>query len=222
MKTKQNKIDRSGAKWLPGAMALAATAASSQAATVQITLTGNKISSPSAGGDSLNADLTGDNVNDVLFMGRAAGTRSVTFAMEAVNFSWRPNGNALAFVDDGGRYAAKPGFVSDGVGSGGIYGAVGPIPARSYLNPIKFTDTRINDGNRTDAWLEVTAFNESATSHTLQLTRLIFDDASTTRPAFSSIPGEQTAWTAVPEPSSFALLALGAGGLIARRRRQAA
>ena len=57
MKTKQTKIDRSAAKWLPGAMALAATTASSQAATVQITLTGNKISST---GNQLVADLTGD------------------------------------------------------------------------------------------------------------------------------------------------------------------
>ena len=63
MKTKQTKIDRSAAKWLPGAMALAATTASSQAATVQITLTGNKISS--TGGNQLVADLTGDGIDDI-------------------------------------------------------------------------------------------------------------------------------------------------------------
>ena len=67
-KTKQTKIDRSAAKWLPGAMALAATTASSQAATVQITLTGNKISS--TGGNQLVADLTGDFIGDVT-MGNA-------------------------------------------------------------------------------------------------------------------------------------------------------
>ena len=64
MKTKQTKIDRSAAKWLPGAMALAATTASSQAAIVQITLTGNKISS--TGGNRLEADLTGDGNDDLL------------------------------------------------------------------------------------------------------------------------------------------------------------
>ena len=65
MKTKQTKIDRSAAKWLPGAMALAATTASSQAASVvQITLTGNKISST---GNQLVADLTGDGNADVGF-----------------------------------------------------------------------------------------------------------------------------------------------------------
>jgi hypothetical protein len=41
MNTETTKIDRSGAKWLPGAMALAA--ASTQAATVQVTLTGKNI-----------------------------------------------------------------------------------------------------------------------------------------------------------------------------------
>ncbi len=58
-------MNRSGAKWLPGAMALAATAASTQAAVVQITLTGNKISS--TGGNQLVADLTGDGYAEVAF-----------------------------------------------------------------------------------------------------------------------------------------------------------
>lgn len=57
MKNKQSTISRSGAKWLPGAMALAATTAGSQAATVQITLTGNKISY-STGATQLDLDLT--------------------------------------------------------------------------------------------------------------------------------------------------------------------
>ena len=92
----------------------------------------------------------------------------------------------------------------------------------SYLNPVTFTDPRINGNTPTGGWLQVNAFNTSATNHTVQFTRLIFDNASPTRPAFSSIPIEQPAWTAVPEPSSFALLGLGAAGVLARRRRQAA
>jgi hypothetical protein len=99
----------------------------------------------------------------------------------------------------------------------------GTVPVSvANLNPITFSDSRINGGAETEGWLEVYAFNTSTTDHTAALTRLIFDDASTTRPMFSSIPGAQTEWGAIPEPSSFALLGLGAAGLIARRRRQAA
>ena len=102
-----------------------------------------------------------------------------------------------------------------GGGSGGVLQSV------TYLNPITFTDPDINNGAPTGGWLQVDAFNSSISSHTVQLSRLIFDDASTTRPGFTSIPDVQTEWqvAAVPEPgSNLALLALGAGGLTLRRR----
>jgi hypothetical protein len=52
--------------------------------------------------------------------------------------------------------------------------------------------------------------------------RLIFDDASATAPTgLTSDSPAFPAWSAVPEPSSLGLLALGAGGLLARRRRAA-
>jgi hypothetical protein len=88
------------------------------------------------------------------------------------------------------------------------------------MNPITFSDTKINGGLPTEAWLQVNAFNTSLTSHTVELARLIFDTESTTRPVFGAIPGGQTEWVAaVPEPgSNLALLALGAGGLTLRRR----
>ena len=197
-------------------MALAATAASSHAATVQITLTGNKLSSTSAGGNTLNADLTGDGTADVIVkstLNRASmvsvNLKGLGFAIAGkYGFTNRPN------------YFQRPRLGPNGIGGGSIYT---PVPsALTALNPITFSDNRINGGAVTGAWLEVRAFNVSATSHTVQLTRLIFDDASATRPVFASIPGAQTAWVAVPEPSSFALLGLGAAGLLARRRRQAA
>jgi hypothetical protein len=92
------------------------------------------------------------------------------------------------------------------------------------LLPLRFRDQRINGGSGTNGWLEVTAFNNSETSHTVQLTRLIFDNASTNVPNPGSISSVQTEWSpnVIPEPSSFALLGLGAAGLVARRRRQAA
>jgi hypothetical protein len=220
MKTKQTTIHRSGAKWLPGAMALAATTASSQAAVVQITLTGNMISS--SGGNQLYLDLTGDATPDIGFesvelpgnwaIGRVRIPLFGGFSMG----TFRAQYNEVAQV-----FYNKPMFYnSGGVGSGGFN--TSPIASSAVaLNRFYFTDSRINGGAITEAWLEVNAFNESKTSHTVQLTRLIFDDGSTTRPAFSSIPGVQTGWSAVPEPSSFALLSLGAAGLLARRRRVA-
>jgi hypothetical protein len=216
MKTKQTTIHRSGAKWLPGAMALAATTASSHAATVQITLTGNKISSTSAGGNTLNADLTGDGFNDLTINGSYGPSKARVVVNN--NYSFEAAGAVFFWARAGFRtyYAVLNGVV-------GVATASGYSPKSAVaLNPIAFTDTGINGGAVTNAWLEVHAFNTSATGHTVQFTRLIFDDASVTRPAFSSIPGVQPAWTAVPEPSSFALLGLGAAGLIARRRRQAA
>ncbi len=216
MKTKQTKIDRSGAKWLPGAMALAATTASSHAATVQITLTGNKISSTSAGGNTLNADLTGDGFNDLTVNGSYGN--HLARVMVNNNYILSAFGNVFWF--------ARAGFMTY---SGVLNGVVGVADASGYspksavaLNPIAFTDTRINGGLLTSGWLEVHAFNTSVTSNTVQFTRLIFDDASVTRPEFSSIPGTQTEFGAIPEPSSFALLGLGAAGVLARRRRQAA
>ena len=209
----KTKMKRQGSNELPrfavGALALAATTASSQAATVQITLTGNKISS--TGGNQLVADLTGDTNADVTLGGSYVNATGASVTVKV-------NGQVLyaAIGSFDGIYWVKAAFAA-GLGNAGGTGTV-PLSA-SYLNPITFTDPRINGGITTEAWLQVNAFNTSAVNHTVELSRLIFDDANTTRPAFASIPGAQTAWSAVPEPSSLGLLALGAGGLLARRRR---
>ena len=198
-------------------MAIAATTASSHAATVQITLSGNKISSTSAGGNSLYADLTGDGNNDLNIVRPVAqGNKADLFAFGK---------------DFGGAIAGRASFDV----SARMYGAgAGSTePAMRYstsqltmveLLPFRFMDARINGGSGTNGWLEVTTFNESQTSHTVQLTRLIFDNSGTNAPNPGSISGVQTEWSpsAIPEPSSFALLGLGAAGLLARRRRQAA
>ena len=140
MKTKQTKIDRSAAKWLPGAMALAATTAGSQAAIVQITLTGNKISSTSAGGDSINADLTGDGTAD--------------YSLDGANRVVRTNGAFLMFPSGlnvgaalfSGGYGALAAFSAGAaVGDTGLNNGAG-IQSATALNPITFSDSRINGG----------------------------------------------------------------------------
>ena len=116
-------------------------------------------------------------------------------------------------------YAVDAAFGSVGVGV--ATGLGGGVQSVAYLNPITFTDTDINSGAATGGWLQVNAFSSNLTGHSVQLSRLIFDDASTTRPVWFSIPDVQTEWqvAAVPEPgSNLALLALGAGGLALRRR----
>lgn len=214
MKTKQTKIDRSAAKWLPGAMALAATTASSQAATVQITLTGNKISS--TGGNQLVADLTGDNIDDVEF-GRARFYKS-SVEVE-VGPAGGPLGDFVYALSSGTSFYVEARFDRAGGGVGRGYSNGEGGQATSYLNPITFTDSRINGGAPTEGWLQVNAFNNISADHTVELSRLIFDDASTTRPAFATLPDPQTEWGGVPEPSVLGLLALGAGGLLLRRSR---
>jgi hypothetical protein len=190
-------------------MALAASSASSLAATVQITLAGNKISS--TGGNELKADLTGDSTPDVTLTGQGGAAPEWVGALI--------DGNYVTARFSFGAFRADPVFAGPGVGS---FAQVGPSTRSvSYLNPITFTDQRINSGSPTGGWVQVNAYNTSATNHTVELARLIFDDANTARPSLDAIPGVLTGWpvAAVPEPgSNLALLALGAGGLTLRRR----
>jgi hypothetical protein len=223
MKTKPTKIDRSGAKWLPGAMALAATTAGSQAAIVQITLSGNKISS--LGGNQLSADFTGDGAPDVVI-----GTLNPPqYASGGAGFNLVTSGGSRGFGAQylRGNFLAKAAFSTiAAVGGIGTWHVGLSALSVKALNAITFTDSQINGGAATDGWFEVHAFNESSTSHTVQLTRLIFDDGSTTRPVFTEIPGVLPLWqvAAVPEPSGFLAtsLLLGAAGLIRRRQAKAA
>lgn len=198
---------------------LAATVASSQAATVQITLTGNKIST--TGGNTLNADVTGDLINDIIITN--ASTRKSVVAKNYGAFV-EVNGvrlSAQSYIEASG-VKAKAQFIGGGVGvaSSSGYGSERNI---KYLNPISFTDASINGGVLTQGYLEVHSFNVFEASATVALTRLIFDDASTTLAKTGLSTGTTyTTFVPVPEPSSLGLLALGAGGLLARRRRQAA
>jgi PEP-CTERM motif len=192
---------------------LAATVAGTHAATVQITLTGNNLTNTT---NSLNADVTGDGTNDftIAFVNQGSGVAS--FDLNANRLKAEFSGPASFSVD------AQ--FAAGGVGKAQSFAYFATRNIK-YLNPITFTDARINGGASTQGYLEVNAFNSSYWSHTVALTRLVFDDASTTLGTGGlSTSSTYTEWTpaVVPEPSSLALLALGAGGLAVRRRRQVA
>jgi len=183
--------------------ATAATAAgvtASQASTITINLVGNYISTN--GGNHLNADLTGDGRPDV----------AITGAMHFLSYPRTYNGHIItsyrkssaAVVLNG--IAARAYFSSYPVislrlgsqhtaQSGGFLSLTGSIP-------LSFRDRHINGGAPTTGLLEVTV---SAAFAEVHLDSFTYD----TR--------------ALPDQgSSLALLAMGAGGVLALRRWRAA
>ncbi len=194
---------------------------SGHAATVQITLVGNMISS--GGGNQLNADLTGDSINDVNFSNSVTGNYRAVVNVNSGMLS--AGGSSITQLVDAQ-------FAGGGVGTVSDTGY--PQASATYLNPITFSDPAINGGAMTGGYLEVYAFSNAGNfatitngivqggSHLVQLTRLVFDDASTMRPDAMNVSTTETYTEFVPEPSSLALLALGAGGLMARRKREQA
>ena len=201
---------------------LASTVVSSHAAVAtinQITLSSNLLSTSLNG---LNADLTGDGTNDITLGAGVVNYGAANVLINGNNVGAARSSFLDLFSNLQVTFVVDALFANGGVGeplrSGGFLQNI------KYLNPISFTDARINGGATTQGYLEVNAFN-TPSSHTVALTRLVFDPNSTTMTTAGLSTGTTyTEWVApvVPEPSSLGLLALGAGGLLARRRRQAA
>ena len=187
-----------------GALAIAGASAAS-GATVQISFTNNYVSS-STDLTSLVSDLTGDGVPDVVgWVNAGMWSRGVGLRMGDVGVN--EIGRAYGFNQESN--VAR------------VVGGVGAVGAGVTVNlvQISFQDHRINGGSYSQFWIDLTA-TAAVGEYKVQINRLIFDDASTTAPTglTSASTGIQE-WSAVPEPSSLGLLALGAGGLLTRRRR---
>ena len=198
------------AKTLLGTLAAASAASSSQAALVQITLSGNQVSSNN--GNTLVADITGDSLPDLVF---ANVQRRPGFYPAA---SVQINGGLVFASSSGSAAQGDAQFAVGGIGVASTQIQSSGIDIK-YLNPITFTDSRINGGSATQGYLEVNSRVVRGSTASVVLTRLVFNDASTTLPGSGLGTGTTyTEWTPVPEPSSLGLLALGAGGLLARRR----
>jgi hypothetical protein len=101
--------------------------------------------------------------------------------------------------------------------------ALGSPAVQAGLVAFTLVDRVIKGGSATAGWLDFTATGRgSGELGRVDVHRFIFDDASAVAPtgvSHSSAAFPEYVAAAVPEPSGLGLLALGAGGLLARRRR---
>jgi hypothetical protein len=190
-------------KWMAGATAAtAAGVTASQASTITINLVGNYISNP--GGDHLNADLTGDGHPDLTIASAFTfrSQLSFTFSHHYHYYRWAV-GVSLNGIQAYAEFSNESAGQSARLGSKGGYYVTGSIP-------IFFKDLRINGGVPTRGSLEVTV--EALGSPVVSLDSFTYNTA-----------GQSTSVATVPdEGSSLALLAMGAGGVLALRRWRAA
>ncbi|MEM9017697.1 MAG: hypothetical protein AAGC68_11840 [Verrucomicrobiota bacterium] len=162
----------SSRNWVAGtAAAGVALASSSDAEVVQITIGTEAMSN--AGFSLTNTivpDLTGDGVDD----------------LESLNVSSTMYGLFIQFVTDSVQRSFDVFFSSPNYF---VLTNSSTFPGDAiFLRQISFEDSRINGGARTNAFVEVIARNIDQATHLIGLQRLIFDDASTTRPINIPLP----------------------------------
>ncbi len=208
-------MKRHGSTELPrcavGALAIAGASAAN-AATVQITFNGSYISS--TGGNHLVTDFGGDGDNEIRGF-RSGNQAGVKVTGTTMAYAYGYGGVKVASVVGGGRRF--------NIGDGSVRG----VSTLSVL----FSDASIRGGAPTIGYLDLTA-SIVGSNKSVTVNRLIFDEdtggalnglnVNTTYQTYVTAPaGGGT--SAVPEAStSLGLLALGAGGLLTRRRQKRA
>jgi hypothetical protein len=195
-------------KWMAGATATAAGMTASQAGAVTINLVNNYINGFS--GNHLNADLTGDGHPDLTIANAAYFlNRSSVFSTLLLGGGARVDLNSV-HAEFYARYTYF--FATMKLGSRAAYINTQinhTSPGPSYLTgsiPIFFKDLHINNGAPTSGSLEITV-----TTDNIQL------DSFT----YTSTTPDQKANSVPDQGSSLALLAIGAGGILAFRRWRA-
>ena len=191
-----------------GATAATATGVTTaQAGFVTINLTGNFISA--VGGNHLNADLTGDGQPD-LIISNAFNSVSIpsSLGFPHVHYIARVNLNGVSARADVFRY--------DGVGTLQLgshvtfFGLSGPSGSLMGSIPVFFKDLHINGGALTSGSLEVTVFGKVVPSEPGE------------PGSVAKIQLDSLTFHTPDNGSSLALLAMGAGGILAFRRWRAA
>jgi len=222
MKAQKNKrqclyLQKGNNRWKWMASATAATAAgvsASHASLVTINLTNNYISAQ--GGNHLNADLTGDGHPDITI----ANAFNSVFTREPTASSYF---SSAGVIINGVRARAfyhrldLVGYVTLGSKRAGFFGH--PSLGSSYGSgtnlltgsiPIFFKDLHVNGGTPTKGFLEVTVSGNDAE---IQLDSFTYA---------SNTPATRSRAAVPDQGSSLALLAMGAGGILALRRWRAA
>jgi hypothetical protein len=186
-------------KWMAaGTVATAAGVTASQASTITVNLVNNYIDGFS--GNHLNADLTGDGRQDLTIANAQHGyvnsTRSfASVILDGVQAHGSHHNSFFYFSNTmtlGSRHARYRGHNEGTVPGSGTPYLTGSIP-------IFFKDLHINGGARTRGSLEVTVSGANISLDSLTYTS-----------------------TTPDQGSSLALLAMGAGGILALRRWRAA
>lgn len=185
---------RSLRNWALGGSALvgAVGAIPSQSATVETDLSGNGVSmSNGTFASSLTLDLTGDGTNDFAsasLFGAAinqpdgqgislqvGGLEARVFHGKRV-FSWSystTSGDIQPYRSTFTGFALKVGNSS--------FLSSEPRDLTGFI-PVKFTDASINGGIESNGWLQVRVASTGEDDHTIDLVKLIYDDASTEAP----------------------------------------
>jgi hypothetical protein len=185
---------RSLRNWALGGSALvgAAGAIPSQSATVETDLSGNGVSMTNGTfASSLNLDLTGDGTDDfssASLFGAAinqpdgqgislqiGGLEARAFHGKKV-YSWSystTNGKFEKYNSTFTGFSLKVGYSS--------FVSYEPQELTGFI-PVKFADAAINGGAESNGWVQVRVASTGVDDHSIDLVKLIYDDASTEAP----------------------------------------